>query len=841
MTWADISETTSLYLNRKTAIVLTLICLSLLGMRVLDEHTRGLDRTMVPEFEGRAGETATFRDSTVHFVDWSLRRDVPTARKFTAQWDGFIWADHTDHYTLVILSDGDTYLEIDGNTVLHKPPSWDFIPKEQTVVLTSGSHAISIRYMDQSGHSAVSFCLKEGDPIRPCPSRLLSPFPMTKRQAVFRCWSDCVWPVVPVLILCTATLWAHLLIRRFRNSNRHSPHWNFWTVIRALFLLGLAWRVYLAVQSEWLLLADESVVGIAAQRISRGNSFPLMYYGQHYGGPLEAYLAAPFFFLFGSSQVLLRLIPVVLSALGILLIGWAARRLFGDRAGLIAAALWCIPPLMPLVYSIYVMVGPVENLLVVALIAGFWATVTDPANAPSSARILFIGIAGGLALWVNTQILYVLVPLCLFLITPMNRHRSRGFFVLFFGGFLVGALPLLIYNILNPLATLHFLSLSDGKGTLFSNFRGDFLRNAAPVLLGMKNAWRPMDSLSLWPATFAPALFGIIIFIFASWKLTTYRKRDRHEYPEEPSPPLFLMTCLLFGIAIFTISNLPGKAPRHLFLIYPIYLFLMAWTIGSLWRHSATVACLLLGLQLFWNVQGIAQSDPRYYFQPIHRIARGEFMPADLRETVAQIRQRGADAVYADYWNGENLAFTLEESVPVTSFPYRRADQAQTALQSISPVYILHVNQPDQPVYDLLFREMNWNRAEALPLLIYSPQTPMPLAKSEWRMGPSIGSFAWDGSLETAWVPYRGQESLLLSFPKAISFRQVAILSENLSKTDGLSVLYRDRQLSASKTEHIRKWSVTVLDVPETDVCELKILLPRNKKVLPRIYEIFLF
>nr|HPO09812.1 hypothetical protein [bacterium] len=115
------------------------------------------------------------------------------------------------------------------------------------------------------------------------------------------------------------------------------------------------------------------------------------------------------------------------------------------------------------------------------------------------------------------------------------------------------------------------------------------------------------------------------------------------------------------------------------------------------------------------------------------------------------------------------------------------------------------------------------------------------LAKSEWRMGPSIGSFAWDGSLETAWVPYRGQESLLLSFPKAISFRQVAILSENLSKTDGLSVLYRDRQLSASKTEHIRKWSVTVLDVPETDVCELKILLPRNKKVLPRIYEIFLF
>ncbi|HOE10263.1 MAG TPA: PA14 domain-containing protein [bacterium] len=844
MTRADISKQVNLYVNRRTAAIFTFVCLCLLGIRMCDESRRGLIRTIIPEFDGQAGEPAIFRDSTVHFVDWTLRRDASTARKFTAQWDGFIWVDHTDRYTLVIFSDGDSHVAIDGDMVLHKPPSWDFIPKEQTVVLTRGSHTISIRYMDQSGHSAVSFCLKEGDQTQPCPSQILSPFPITKREAIFRSWSDRVWPVVSVMILCAVIFWSHLLIRRYANSNRPPLDSNVWTIIRTLFVLGFAFRAYVAAQSEWLLLADESVVGIAGQRISRGDSFPLMYYGQPYGGPFEAYLIAPFFFLFGSSEILLRMMPVVLSALGIPLIGWAAGRAFGDRAGLVAAALWCIPPLMPLVYSMYVMVGPVENLLVVVLAVGFWARLSDRVRSPSRTFVFLTGTAAGAALWVNAQILYVLVPLSLFLLTPMNHYRSRGFFSLFFGGLFVGCFPLLIYNIQYPFATLHCLLLSDGKGTLFSNFRGDFLRGAAPVLLGMNNAWRLMDYLSLWPTTFGPALFAIGVILCAVWKLATHWKRDRNEDPGRHFRLLFLMACFLFGIVVFSMSNFPGKAPRHLFLIYPVYLFLLAWAIAALWRHSATAACVLLGLQLFWNIQGIAQSDPRYYFQPIHRMAQGEFIPADLREAVAQIRRFGVDGVYSDYWIGENLAFALEESIPVSCTPYRRLDQTQAALQGISPGYVLHVNQPDEPVYDLLFREMGWNRAVALPLLLYSPRECLPSAKSEWHIGTentSVGCAAWDGSLETAWLPSRGQDSLLLSFPNPIFFRQVAVLSENLSNTDGLSVLYRDRQLSASKTKHLRNWSVTILDVPETDVRELKILLPRNKQTVPNIYEIFLF
>ncbi|MGH2486807.1 MAG: hypothetical protein ACRDHE_12425, partial [Ktedonobacterales bacterium] len=51
--------------------------------------------------------------------------------------------------------------------------------------------------------------------------------------------------------------------------------------------------------------SDEAVVGLMARHIAQNGAHPLFIWGVHYEGPFEAYIAAIFFAVFGSSTFLL--------------------------------------------------------------------------------------------------------------------------------------------------------------------------------------------------------------------------------------------------------------------------------------------------------------------------------------------------------------------------------------------------------------------------------------------------------------------------------------------------------------------------------------------------------
>ncbi|HYA99176.1 MAG TPA: hypothetical protein VED37_03045, partial [Ktedonobacteraceae bacterium] len=61
--------------------------------------------------------------------------------------------------------------------------------------------------------------------------------------------------------------------------------------------------------------ADEGTMGIMGLHIAYNGEHPIFFYGQHYMGTLEAYIAAMFFHLFGASVFTLRLGPVLMFAL----------------------------------------------------------------------------------------------------------------------------------------------------------------------------------------------------------------------------------------------------------------------------------------------------------------------------------------------------------------------------------------------------------------------------------------------------------------------------------------------------------------------------------------------
>ena len=99
-------------------------------------------------------------------------------------------------------------------------------------------------------------------------------------------------------------------------------------VALALGLAGLGYRIFAVLRGIPPTNSDEGTIGLAALHIADGRAFPVYFYGQHYMGTLEAYLAAPIVALTGPSVLALRVPNLVLYAVFLLVMWLLTRRLY---------------------------------------------------------------------------------------------------------------------------------------------------------------------------------------------------------------------------------------------------------------------------------------------------------------------------------------------------------------------------------------------------------------------------------------------------------------------------------------------------------------------------------
>ncbi|HEX2773864.1 MAG TPA: hypothetical protein VHN18_15730, partial [Micromonosporaceae bacterium] len=96
----------------------------------------------------------------------------------------------------------------------------------------------------------------------------------------------------------------------------------------AFAVVAAGYRLALLVVDAPPTNSDEATMGLAALHILAGREFPAFFYGQHYMGTIEAYLAVPVFAVVGPSVLALRL-PNLLLYLGFLAVMWMlTRRLY---------------------------------------------------------------------------------------------------------------------------------------------------------------------------------------------------------------------------------------------------------------------------------------------------------------------------------------------------------------------------------------------------------------------------------------------------------------------------------------------------------------------------------
>lgn len=170
--------------------------------------------------------------------------------------------------------------------------------------------------------------------------------------------------------------------------------------------------------------SDQAVTGLMAKHLAEGRAFPLFFYGQHYMLAVEAWLAAPVFWVFGPSVATLKL-PLLALNLAVvwLLIRILVRQCALTPAQALAAASFFILP-TPLVSSRLVEAqgGNVEPFLYVLVL---WLLRDRP---------IAFGVLAGLAIVHREFSAYaILALLAIDAVTgrAFSRQRMRDYLLAF--------------------------------------------------------------------------------------------------------------------------------------------------------------------------------------------------------------------------------------------------------------------------------------------------------------------------------------------------------------------------------------------------------------------------
>ena len=220
----------------------------------------------------------------------------------------------------------------------------------------------------------------------------------------------------------------------------------------AALLLGLLAQLAQVLLSPSPIDADEAIVGLMAKHILAGQEAPIFYYGQHYFGALEAYLTVPVFALLGVSTTTLRITPLLASLLTTVLVFLLVRQAWDLRRALLAAALSALPPWFYFEFTLRARGGFPESfalMLLLALICLRW----KGGGQRSATRIWALGLLSGFLLYVYQAALLHTAALVAAALLIRDGPRPRAF-LHWTGGVLLGAMPLIVYNWIHPLATV---------------------------------------------------------------------------------------------------------------------------------------------------------------------------------------------------------------------------------------------------------------------------------------------------------------------------------------------------------------------------------------------------
>jgi hypothetical protein len=450
-------------------------------------------------------------------------------------------------------------------------------------------------------------------------------------------------------------------------------------------LLGAYLRVWIVAHAP--INSDEAVVGLMARNILHGH-FSAFFWGQSYGG-VEPYVVAPAFALFGQSPLVLNLTPVVLCGAAAVVTWRVGRRVFGDPAGVAAAALawvWCESSLWNSTREngfrqVLVVIGMLVLLEVVRL--------RDQVRAGGTGSLADWALLGGLVgvgWWASPEIVYVALPGAVVLGVDLRHRVGRplaGRVALAAGAMAVGALPWIVASVGDGFATLRASGGSPLPGNGYLDRLSTFFTHVLPMTLGLR-----VEGAGAWEGSsaFGVAAYGVLLACLVA-ALVVVATRVRASWPLVAACVAFPFLYAVFPSAWFWNDG------RYALSLTPVLALVL---VGGLWTASdrrlavwATAGVLVLAsastLVAFNDGFGAVSSPGRL-------TAWGADPDADVGALSSALGARHVHDVYAGYWVAYDLQFTSDGRIAASSADPDRdpaAAQAVRAAKTAGWVFVL--------------------------------------------------------------------------------------------------------------------------------------------------------
>ncbi len=494
-------------------------------------------------------------------------------------------------------------------------------------------------------------------------------------------------------------------------------------------------------------------MGVLALHVAFQGDHPVFFYGGNYLGPLEGYLAAPLFRLFGSSLFLLRL-PLVLCFLPFLIgIYYLVRMLYESRGYALATVILLglgSPDVLFLQLRASGEYQELEMFVVLMCLLATGLALTGAQGQNSERRVRWarvglyalLGALVGQALWVDMLagpfVLTIFVLLIIFCRAELVRWPGLGLLL----GLIVGGLPLLYYNLTAPWyanSLFVLLGQSSAGAAQLAAAHMTWLNK----LTGMFFIALPMATSGAWscaPSVFPPAgtytsatvsciiaqggwsagylLLGVITTGAALLALKRLagpalaQLRHASSADEETRRKMVLhcgRLAVLIGAGLtllaYTISANPALYPdtsfRYLtclFLVLPILLWPL-WQGLHQRRHTARwwMRVILLLLVAAILATGMVRS--------LLQMPTTQARFAEQQTLVQDLQQAGTTRLYSDYWTCNILIFLSNEKIICSAvekdmspafdryLPYRAIVRSTP-----HPGYIFAVNSPQERI-----------------------------------------------------------------------------------------------------------------------------------------------
>lgn len=408
-----------------------------------------------------------------------------------------------------------------------------------------------------------------------------------------------------------------------------------------LLAIALAVRLVLLERSSWLLEGDDALSTLMAFDVLHGQ-WPIMLKNQTYAAAWEPYAMAASYVVFGVSRVSAKL-PALLGSLATIGTSFAlARTVSGPAAAWFAAALAAVPPAYVLVLGLKPWAPYTDVILLGSACLLCAVRLAWPRPCQRSLRwAAACGVSGGLAFWMHPLAVWYLLPAAAVIVLRVRGLRT---YAAALGGFIVGALPVWIFNLQTGGATVAFvLKGTSGQSTdklavLQAWWNNDLPRGAglwhpwgeSPVLLGvvMAVAVAAAVAWAVWKRGSLPVVLGFLLTIPTVLVLSGFGGPALNPYGFDATgryaPPIWFGLVVILGAAL-----------------------------GWVWRRQRAVAVALAAVPLAANTLGIASIDPLQAFQSPY----WSKLPSSNETLLNTLRDARVDAVWLNHWAATPVMF----------------------------------------------------------------------------------------------------------------------------------------------------------------------------------------